>query len=113
LPLLNTVILLSSGITVTVAHKGILAGERSMTTKGLLATIFYGFIFTLIQGYEYTYAPFSINDGIFGSLFFIITGFHGFHVIGGSIFLGVCLKRQINYHFLKKQHVGLECAIWY
>ena len=79
LPLWNTVILLSSGVTLTCAHKAILAGERSTTTNGLFATIIYGTIFTFIQAYEYNVAPFSINDGIFGSLFFMLTGFHGFH----------------------------------
>lgn len=104
-------ILLSSGVTITVAHKAILEGERLMTTKGLIATIFYGLVFTFVQGYEYNVATFSINDGISGSLFFMLTGFHGFHVLVGSIFLVICLVRQINYNFLKKQHVGLECAI--
>lgn len=79
LPLWNTIILLSSGVTVTCAHKAILAGERATTTNGLLATITYGGIFTFVQAYEYNVAPFSINDGIFGSLFFMLTGFHGFH----------------------------------
>lgn len=113
LPLWNTIILLSSGVTITVAHKAILTGERSMTTKGLIATIFYGFIFTLVQAYEYNVAPFSINDGILGSLFFVLTGFHGIHVLVGSIILAICLYRQINYHFTRRQHVGLEAGIWY
>ena len=113
LPLWNTIILLSSGVTITCAHRGILAGERLTTINGLVATIFYGIIFTFVQGYEYNSAPFSINDGIFGSLFFLLTGFHGFHVLVGSIFLVVCLQRQINYNFTRKHHVGLECGIWY
>jgi cytochrome c oxidase subunit 3 len=113
LPLWNTVILLSSGVTVTCAHRAIIAGERSSTTNGLIATIVYGLIFTVIQGYEYNVAPFSINDGVFGSLFFMLTGFHGFHVLVGTIFLIVCLYRQINYHFTRRQHVGLEACIWY
>jgi cytochrome c oxidase subunit 3 len=79
LPLWNTIILLSSGVTITCAHKGILAAERISTTNGLIATISYGVIFTFIQSYEYIIAPFSINDGIFGSLFFMLTGFHGIH----------------------------------
>jgi len=82
-----------------------------MTTKGLIATIFYGFIFTLVQAYEYNVAPFSINDGILGSLFFVLTGFHGIHVLVGSIILAICLYRQINYHFTRRQHVGLEAGI--
>lgn len=113
LPLLNTIILLSSGITVTCCHKAILAGERSATANGLLITILYGILFTFIQAYEYNIAPFSINDSVFGSLFFMLTGFHGFHVLIGTIFLAVCLYRQINYHFIRRQHVGLEAGIWY
>ena len=113
LPLWNTIILLSSGVTITCCHRGILVGNRSITINGLIATISYASFFTLIQAYEYNVASFSINDGIFGSLFFLLTGFHGFHVLVGSIFLIICLFRQFNYHFTKKQHIGLECAIWY
>jgi cytochrome c oxidase subunit 3 len=112
LPLWNTVILLSSGVTITVAHRAILAGEREATINGIAWTVGYGLLFTCIQAYEYQEAPFSINDGIFGSLFFLLTGFHGLHVILGSVFLLVCLKRQIDYHFTRRQHVGLECGIW-
>jgi cytochrome c oxidase subunit 3 len=113
LPLLNTVILLSSGVTITTAHHAILSGERILTTNGIVATVFYGVIFTFVQAYEYNIAPFSINDGIFGSLFFMLTGFHGFHVFIGTLFLIICLSRQINYHFTRRQHIGFECAIWY
>jgi len=88
-----------------------LAGERASTINGILATVAYGLIFTVVQGYEYNVAPFSINDGIFGSLFFVLTGFHGIHVLVGTIFLIVCLYRQRNYHFTRKHHVGFECAI--
>ena len=77
---------MSSGVTITCAHRGILAGERTTTTNGLVATIIYGIIFTFVQTYEYNIAPFSINDGVFGSLFFMLTGFHGFHVILFFIF---------------------------
>lgn len=113
LPLWNTVILLSSGVTITVAHRGIVAKSRYITICGLLSTIIFGFIFTVIQSYEYNIAPFSINDGIFGSLFFLLTGFHGIHVLVGSIFLIVCLCRHLLYHLTHKHHLGLECAIWY
>jgi len=113
LPLWNTVILLSSGVTITCAHRAILAGERVATTNGIIATVLYGVIFSFVQGYEYNVAPFSINDGIFGSLFFMLTGFHGIHVAVGTIFLMVCLYRQVKYHFTRRQHVGFECAIWY
>ena len=113
LPLLNTSILLSSGITITCSHRAILAGNRSGAIEGLSWTLLYGVLFSSIQVYEYNYAPFSINDGIFGSLFFMLTGFHGLHVVIGSIFILVCLIRHINYHFTCHQHVGLECCIWY
>ncbi len=113
LPLWNTVILLSSGVTVTYAHRGILAGSRYTCLDGLYWTVLYGFLFTIIQGYEYCYSDFSMNDGVFGSLFFLLTGFHGIHVLIGAIFLAVCLYRQINYHFTRQHHVGLELGILY
>lgn len=113
LPLVNTIILLSSGITITWAHKAIIFNNRKTLTIGVLLTIFYGFIFSLIQYYEYIEAPFSINDGIYGSLFFMLTGFHGFHVFIGTIFLIICIFRHIFYHFNAFQHIGFECAIYY
>jgi len=113
LPLWNTIILLSSGVTVTCVHKAMLVGERNSMTKGFIATIAYGVIFTFVQLYEYNVAPFSINDGIFGSLFFMLTGFHGAHVLIGTIFLIICYYRHLNYQFTINQHVGLECGIWY
>jgi len=113
LPLLNTIILLSSGVTVTYAHKACLAGDRVTTIDGLLWTIGYGCLFTFIQGYEYCFSGFSMNDGIYGSLFFLLTGFHGLHVMIGTIFLTCCLYRQIEYHFTRQHHLGLEAAILY
>jgi len=104
---------LSSGVTVTWAHKAILANQRNAVTLGVIATVAYGAVFSLIQYYEYLEAPFNINDGIYGSLFFMLTGFHGFHVLVGSIFLFICLIRHIYYHFNAKQHIGFEAAIWY
>jgi len=112
-PLLNTVILLASGITLTWSHRAILSSQRYSTINGLIATIFYGILFTSIQYYEYTIAPFCINDTAFGSLFYMLTGFHGIHVLIGTIFLIVCLFRLCNYHFTKTHHVGYECCIWY
>jgi cytochrome c oxidase subunit 3 len=112
-PSLNTIILLSSGITITWSHRSILSLQRHSTINGLIITIFYGILFTFIQYYEYTIAPFCINDSIFGSLFFMLTGFHGIHVFVGSIFLVVCLIRLCNYHFTSNHHVGYECCIWY
>ena len=113
LPLLNTVLLLTSGLTVTWAHRAALSGSWFEVSKGLYATIVYGTIFTLIQYYEYTVAPFSINDSIYGSLFFILTGFHGIHVLVGTFFLFVCLVRHFKLNFTVNHHVGLEAAIWY
>ena len=113
LPLWNTIILVSSGITITYAHRGIIAGSRYVSLDGLYWTVLYGFLFTCIQAYEYSYSNYSINDGVFGSLFFLLTGFHGIHVIIGAIFLTICLYRLIEYHFTIQHHVGLELSILY
>jgi len=113
LPLLNTIILLSSGVTITWAHRAILSSDRNGVTNSLLATIGYGLFFSSIQYYEYAVAPFSINDSIYGSLFFMLTGFHGLHVLIGTIFLIVCLLRHLKYHFTTSHHVGFEAAAWY
>jgi cytochrome c oxidase subunit 3 len=113
IPLLNTVILLLSGATCTWAHHAIVAGNRSNAISGLFATIFLGAIFTLFQGVEYYEAQFTISDGIYGSVFFMATGFHGFHVLLGSTFLLVCLFRLMNHHFTKEHHFGFEAAAWY
>jgi len=113
IPLLNTMILLLSGVTVTWAHHAIVAGDREGVITGLLFTVTLGAIFTFFQYVEYAEAGFSISDGCYGSTFFMATGFHGFHVLVGSIFLMVCLIRQINYHFTKQHHFGFEAAAWY
>jgi len=112
-PLLNTVILLSSGATVTWAHHSIVAGDRNGAILGLLLTVILALIFTALQGLEYYEAPFTIADSVYGSTFFLATGFHGLHVIIGTIFLTVCLIRLINYHFTKHHHFGFEAAAWY
>jgi cytochrome c oxidase subunit 3 len=91
LPLLNTVILLSSGVTVTYAHHSLIQGDRFGTLYGLLATVILAVIFTGFQGIEYTVSSFTITDGSFGSCFFFGTGFHGLHVIIGTAFLAVGL----------------------
>jgi len=91
LPLLNTIILLSSGITVTYAHHSLIYGNRNETIKGLLYTILLALLFTLFQGIEYSISSFTISDGIFGTCFYFGTGFHGLHVIIGTIFLLVAL----------------------
>jgi heme/copper-type cytochrome/quinol oxidase subunit 3 len=113
IPFLNTLILLCSGVTVTWAHHAIVAGDREGTILGLIFTVTLGAIFTGFQILEYSEAAFCISDGVYGSTFFLATGFHGFHVLVGSIFLLVCLYRQINYHFNKHHHFGFEAAAWY
>lgn len=112
-PLLNTAILLSSGITVTWTHHRIINNNHSQTSIGLTITILLGFYFTLLQAYEYYEAPFTFADSIYGSTFFIATGFHGLHVIIGSIFLFICIMRHIKCHFSSTHHFGFEAAAWY
>lgn len=113
IPLLNTVILLLSGATCTMAHHGIIAGDRKNSLIGLSLTIFLGIIFTGLQGLEYLEASFSISDSIYGSVFFLATGFHGAHVFIGSTFLVVCLFRLVKHHFTKEHHFGFEAAAFY
>nr|YP_007374592.1 cytochrome c oxidase subunit III [Dermophis mexicanus]ACS37046.1 cytochrome c oxidase subunit III [Dermophis mexicanus] len=112
-PLLNTAVLLASGVTVTWAHHSIMSDNRKEAIYALMLTIMLGLYFTALQATEYYEAPFTISDGIYGSTFFVATGFHGLHVIIGSTFLTVCLIRQILYHFTSKHHFGFEAAAWY
>lgn len=113
LPLLNTLILLTSGTTVTWAHHALLKGDRLGLKAGLALTILLGATFTAIQAYEYVHAPFAFKGSIYGSTFFMATGFHGFHVIIGAIFLTVCLARAFAGQLTPKQHGGFEFAAWY
>ena len=113
IPFLNTLILLSSGAAVTWAHHAILAGLKKQAVYGLLATVLLALVFSGFQGMEYVEAPFTISDGIYGSTFFLATGFHGFHVIIGTIFLAICCIRQYMGHFTQKHHFGFEAAAWY
>jgi len=113
LPLLNTIILLSSGVSVTWAHRAILASQRVAGCYALVITVFFGVLFTICQLYEYIHAPFSINDGVYGSIFYVATGFHGAHVLIGTIFLLVCTCRLYLQHFTSKIHFGFEAAAWY
>ncbi|MCC0004441.1 MAG: cytochrome c oxidase subunit 3 [Methylobacteriaceae bacterium] len=113
LPLLNTLLLLTSGTTVTWAHHALLNGDREGLKKGLMATIVLGLIFSFVQGYEYAHAPFAFKNSIYGATFFMATGFHGFHVIIGTIFLIVCLIRAPKGQFTPRQHLGFEFAAWY
>jgi cytochrome c oxidase subunit 3 len=135
-PLLNTLILLCSGTTVTWAHHALITNQRGgemkglwgaigvgandSLKKGLWLTIILGLIFTAVQAYEYAHAPFSFSrlneespGNIYGSTFFMATGFHGFHVIVGTIFLIVCLVRAYKGDFTPRQHFGFEAAAWY
>lgn len=113
LPLLNTLILLCSGTTVTWAHHALIHGDRDGLKKGLWATIALGLLFTSIQAYEYSVAPFPFGENTYGSAFYMATGFHGFHVLVGTIFLIVCLIRAYKGHFTPRQHFGFEAAAWY
>jgi heme/copper-type cytochrome/quinol oxidase subunit 3 len=123
-PAVNTFLLLTSGMSVTWGHKAIIATYTNIKTrksynarlesiKGIFITIILGVLFTGIQLFEYKHSNFAINDGIYGSAFFMITGFHGFHVLVGTIFLFVCLLRYVFYHYSREHHLGLEMAIWY
>ena len=112
-PLLNTFILLCSGTTVTWAHHSLIHGDREGLKKGLWCTILLGLLFTSIQAYEYIHAPFGFKGSIYGATFFMATGFHGAHVIIGTIFLIVCLSRAYKGDFTPKQHFGFEAAAWY
>nr|YP_009241024.1 cytochrome c oxidase subunit III [Shijimiaeoides divina]AMK46123.1 cytochrome c oxidase subunit III [Shijimiaeoides divina] len=113
IPLLNTIILISSGLTVTWAHHSLMENNYSQMTQSLMITIMLGIYFSILQGYEYLESSFSIADSIYGSTFFMATGFHGIHVIIGTTFLFICLLRHINNHFSMNHHFGFEAAAWY
>jgi cytochrome c oxidase subunit 3 len=113
LPLLNTLILLTSGTTVTWAHHALIENDRKGLIQGLWLTILLGVSFTCVQAYEYSHAAFTYAGHIYGSTFFMATGFHGAHVIIGTIFLSVCLLRAYLGHFKPDHHFGFEAAAWY
>jgi len=130
-------ILLTSGTTVTWAHHALQSGDKKGAVQGLILTVLLGFSFTCVQAYEYAHAPFTFGfnnlalqpftdpahaalaagagnfQAIYGSTFFMATGFHGFHVIIGTIFLTVCLFRAIAGQFTPTRHFGFEAAAWY
>ena len=113
LPFLNTMILLLSGTTVTWAHHALLQNDRRGLITGLTLTVLLGASFTTFQAIEYLEAPFQFTGGIYPSTFFLATGFHGFHVIVGTLFLAVCLFRAIRGDFTPQRHFGFEAAAWY
>jgi len=113
LPLLNTVLLLSSGVTVTYAHHSLIQGNRKGSLYGLIATVILASVFTALQGVEYTVSSFTISDGVFASCFYFGTGFHGLHVIIGTAFLAVGFWRLLAYQLTENHHLGLESGILY
>ncbi|WP_426028045.1 cytochrome c oxidase subunit 3 [Brevundimonas sp. TWP2-3-4b2] len=121
LPLLNTVILLLSGTTVTWAHHALQVGDRNAAKIGLVITVVLGALFTAVQVYEYQHILHenlffnaeAANSGLYGSIFFMATGFHGFHVLLGTIFLLVCLLRLMAGQMTPQKHFGFEAAAWY
>lgn len=116
LPFLNTLILISSGFTLTYTQKVIvenLNDARVNAIKGFLATLTLAVFFLAVQYYEFRNAPFSINDSVYGSIFFFITGFHGIHVIAGTIFILVVFMRFYDHHFYVENALALDCAAWY
>ena len=113
IPLLNTILLLSSGASVTWAHHSIVWGSKGDALLALVCTILLAAVFTFLQVLEYTMSCFTISDGAYGSTFFMATGFHGFHVFVGTCFLFVCFLRLFLNHFTREHHLGFEAAAWY
>ncbi len=113
LPFMMTLILLLSGCTVTWAHHAVLEGKNDQVVQALRYTVLLGISFSGFQFYEYSHAAFGMDDTVYGSTFYLATGFHGLHVIIGTIFLAVCWWRAAQGHFTKERHFGLEAAAWY
>jgi cytochrome c oxidase subunit 3 len=111
--MVNTLVLLLSGTTVTWAHHALLENDRKWLVRGLALTVVLGILFTVCQAYEYGHAAFNYSGHVYGATFFMATGFHGAHVIIGTLFLLVCLLRAMNGAFTPKQHFGFEAAAWY
>nr|YP_010049490.1 cytochrome c oxidase subunit III [Yuukianura szeptyckii]QPL15825.1 cytochrome oxidase subunit 3 [Yuukianura szeptyckii] len=112
-PLLNTLILLSSGVSVTWSHHALMEGNFTQMIQAIIITIILGIYFTLLQGLEYYEASFSIADSVYGATFFVATGFHGLHVIIGTLFLFFTFIRMYLAHFSPSHHFGFEAAAWY
>nr|WRY72466.1 cytochrome c oxidase subunit III [Zorka maculata] len=113
IPMLNTMILLSSGITITWAHNSLIMKNYSKMNQASWLTIILGFYFSMLQLYEYMESSFCISDSIYGATFFMATGFHGLHVIIGTIFILVSTWRHMSLHFSKHHHMGFEASAWY
>lgn len=113
IPLLNTALLLTSGSSLTYAHTGLLGGYKDKVKAGLEVTIYLAVIFTALQAFEYVNAPFNITDSVYGSVFYMLTGLHGMHVIVGTLMLLVSYQRFKKEHFTIHNHVGFESAAWY
>uniref|UniRef100_A0AB74S0W2 Cytochrome c oxidase subunit 3 n=1 Tax=Echinolaelaps echidninus TaxID=2759148 RepID=A0AB74S0W2_9ACAR len=113
IPLLNTIILLSSGFTVTLCHHSILNKNFSKSKMSLMMTIMLGVYFSFLQWFEYNQSYFCINDSIYGTVFFLMTGFHGLHVLIGTVFLGVNFFRLVKNHYSDNYHFGFEASAWY
>nr|YP_009652902.1 cytochrome c oxidase subunit III [Andrena chekiangensis]QCG69815.1 cytochrome c oxidase subunit III [Andrena chekiangensis] len=113
IPLLNSIILISSGITITWSHHALMSNKALETKVSMFMTIILGVYFTMLQIFEYLEAPFCFNDSVYGSIFFMTTGFHGSHVNIGLIFLVSCFTRMMKNHFSKMHHLNFETASWY
>ena len=117
LPTINTALLLSSGVTLTIAHHALLAGQRARTIAFMWVTVLLGVVFLCVQGYEYYHAYADLNlklsSGVYGSTFFMLTGFHGFHVLVGMLMLLFITLRLMKGHFTPERHFGFEGAAWY
>lgn len=113
IPLLNTILLLSSGASVTYAHHSLIEGNRKGVILGIILTVVLALLFTALQGLEYYEAPFTIRDSVYGSTFFFATGFHGLHVIIGTLFIVVAFFRILSYQLTDHHHLGFESSILY
>nr|UGK73287.1 cytochrome c oxidase subunit III [Paradorydium reflexanum] len=113
IPLLNTMVLLSSGMSITWAHQSLIYMNLSQTIKSMIITIILGMYFTMLQYIEYYEATFTLADSVYGTTFFMTTGFHGLHVMIGSSFIIVSMMRIMNLHLSSKHHVGFEASAWY
>lgn len=113
LPLLNTVVLLCSGVAIIGAHRAIITGHKTMILNTLYTAISLGILFSLLQFLEYGLTKFTINDGLYGSVFFMLTGLHGFHVIVGTTLLIISYFRTADSNFSTSHHIGFETAAWY